>query len=124
MHVHAVCVCARVHAVCVCACARGRVVSITEVESTVGGEDKSGLRPVEYEEFIGCWINLYIRGLLSGSDGKESACNAGDPGSIPGSGRSPGEGYGNPFQDSCLGDPMDRGVWWAIWGHEESDMTE
>ena len=47
------------------------------------------------------------------SDGKASACNAGDPGSIPGSGRSPGEGNGNPLQFSCLGSPMDRGAWWA-----------
>ena len=112
-----VCVCTRVHAVCVCVCARmrahGRVVPITEVGSKVGGENKFGLRPVEYEEFIGCWINVYIRGFPSGSDGKESACNARDPGSIPGLGRSPGEGYGNPLQDSCLGNPMDRGVWWA-----------
>ena len=44
---------------------------------------------------------------------KESACSAGDPGSIPGSGRSPGEGNGNPLQYSCLGNPMDRGAWWA-----------
>ena len=42
-----------------------------------------------------------------GSDGKASACNAGDPGSIPGSGRSPGEGNGNPLQHSCLENPMD-----------------
>ena len=45
-----------------------------------------------------------------GSDGKTSAYNAGDPGSIPGSGRSPGEGYGNPLQYSCLENPMDRGA--------------
>ena len=45
--------------------------------------------------------------------GKESACNAGDLGSIPGSGRSPGEGIGNPLQYSCLENPMDRGAWWA-----------
>ena len=44
---------------------------------------------------------------------KESAFNAGDPGSIPGSGRSPGEGNGNPLQDSCLENPMDGGAWWA-----------
>ena len=48
-----------------------------------------------------------------GSAGKESACNAGDPGSIPGLGRSPGEGNGNPLQDSCLENPMDRGDWQA-----------
>ena len=45
--------------------------------------------------------------------GKESACNAGDLGSIPGLGRSPGEGNGNSLQDSCLGNPLDRGAWWA-----------
>ena len=47
------------------------------------------------------------------SVGKESACNAGDPGSIPQLGRSPGEGNGNPLQYSCLGNSMDRGIWWA-----------
>ena len=47
------------------------------------------------------------------SDGKASAYNAGDPGSIPGSGRSPGEGNGNPLQYSCLENTMDRGAWWA-----------
>ena len=45
--------------------------------------------------------------------GKESACNAGNPGSIPVSGRSPGEGNGNPLQYSCLENPMDRGAWQA-----------
>ena len=44
---------------------------------------------------------------------KESACNVGDLGSIPGSGRSPGEGNGNPLQYSCLENPIDRGAWWA-----------
>ena len=53
------------------------------------------------------------RVLLWWLSGKESACNAEDWGFIPGSGRSPGEGNGNPFQYSCLGNPMDRGVWWA-----------
>ena len=48
-----------------------------------------------------------------GSDGKESACNAGDHGSIPGSGKSPGEGNGNPLQCFCLENSMDRGAWWA-----------
>ena len=47
------------------------------------------------------------------SVGKESACNAGDLGSIPGSGRSPGEGNGNPLQYSCLENPMDKGAWRA-----------
>ena len=47
------------------------------------------------------------------SDSKESACNAEDLGSIPGLGRSPPEGYGNPLQYPCPGNPMDRGAWWA-----------
>ena len=45
--------------------------------------------------------------------GKESTCNAGDPSAIPGLRRSPGEGNGNPFQYSCLGNPIDREAWWA-----------
>ena len=54
------------------------------------------------------------------------AYNAGDPGSIPESGRSPGEGNGNPLQYSCLEDPMDGEAWQATihGGHKESDMTE
>ena len=51
--------------------------------------------------------------MYGGSDGKESAHNAGDLGSIPGSGRSPGEGNDNPLQYSCLENPMHRGAWWA-----------
>ena len=61
----------------------------------------------------------------SGSVGKESACSAGDLGSIPGSGRSPREGNGNLLQYSCLGNPMDRGGWQATVHRvaDESDMT-
>ena len=51
--------------------------------------------------------------FLGVSDGKESACNAGCLDSIPGSGRSPGEGNGKPLQDSCLENSADRGAWWA-----------
>ena len=50
-------------------------------------------------------------GFPGGSDGKVCACNAGDPGLIPGSGRSPREGYGNPLQYSCLENPVVRGAW-------------
>ena len=50
---------------------------------------------------------------LGGSDSKESACNVGDLGSVPGLGRSPGGGHGNPLQSSCLENPMDRGAWFA-----------
>ena len=53
-------------------------------------------------------------GFPGSSVGKKSNYNAGDPGSIPGSGRSPGEGNGNQHQYSCLRNPMDRGAWWAI----------
>ena len=56
-------------------------------------------------------ILMYTIGFPSGSVSKESACNAGDLGSISGSGRSPGEGNGNPLQYPCLGNPMDRGTW-------------
>ena len=52
-------------------------------------------------------------GFPGGSAGKESACNAGDLGLIPGLRRPPGEGNGNPLQYSCLENPMDRGAWWA-----------
>ena len=52
-------------------------------------------------------------GLSCASDGKESACNAGDPGSIPELGTAPGERNGNPLQYSCLENPMDRGAGWA-----------
>ena len=61
-----------------------------------------------------------------GSDGKASAYNVGDPGLIPRSRRSPEEGNGNPFQYSCLENPMDGGPWWATahGGRKELDMTE
>ena len=60
-----------------------------------------------------------------GGDGKESTCNAGDLGSIPGLGGSPGEGNGNPLQYSCLENAMHRGTWWAtVHGVAELDTTE
>ena len=59
------------------------------------------------------WLVSKWQAKMFGSEVKASACNAGDLGSIPGSGRSPGEGNGNPLQCSCLGNPMDRGAWWA-----------
>ena len=52
-------------------------------------------------------------GFPGGSDSKESACNAEDPGLIPGLGRAPEEGNDNPLQYSCLVNPMDREAWWA-----------
>ena len=60
-----------------------------------------------------------------GSEGKESACSVGDPCSMPGLGRSPGEGNGTPLQYSCLENPMDGGAWKAtVHGVTESYMTE
>ena len=64
-------------------------------------------------------------GFPGGSQGKESACNAEDLGSIPGLGRSPGGGHGNPLQYSCLENPHEQGslVGYGPWGHKESDTT-
>ena len=56
---------------------------------------------------------MVYKGFPGGSDSKESAHNTGDPGLIPGLGRSPGEGNGSPLQYSCLKNPMDRGAGWA-----------
>ena len=65
------------------------------------------------------------QGFPGGSDGKASVCNAGDPGAIPGLGRSPGEGNGNPLQYSCLENPMGGGALWAtVHRVAESDTTE
>ena len=64
----------------------------------------------------------YIVGFPGGSDGKELACNAGDLGSIPGSGRFPGEGNHYPLQYSFVQNSMDRGAWWAaIQGDAKSE---
>ena len=64
-------------------------------------------------------------GFPGGSDGKASAHNVGDLGSIPGLGRSPGEGNGNPLQYSCLENSMERNlVNYSPWGHKESGTTE
>ena len=63
----------------------------------------------------------FTKDFPGGSAGKASAYNAGDLGSIPGSGRSPGEGHGNPLQYSCLQNPMDRGAWQtAVYGATKS----
>ena len=65
-------------------------------------------------------------GFPGGSDSQESACNAGDLGLIPGLGRSPGGGHGNPFQYSCLENPHGQRslAGYGPWGLKESDMTE
>ena len=77
---------------------------ITDTEDTVVSEQTPSLPS---------WNLESSQGFPGGSDGKENTCNAGDPGSIPGSGRSLGEGNGNPLQYSCLENPTDRGAWQA-----------
>ena len=80
---------------------------VTASESEISGTKwAGGIRG------LGTVFPLWV-GIPGGSEVKASACNAGDLGSIPGSGRSPGEGNGNPLQYSCLENPMDRGAWWA-----------
>ena len=76
---------------------------------------------------IYCTLICIDKGFPGGSDGKESACNAGDLVLIPGLGRPPGEGNGNSLQYSCLENPMDRErslVSYIPWGCKELDMTE
>ena len=82
--------------------------------------------------FVFVFVLLFgyiILGFTGGSAGKESVCNARDLGLIPGLGRSPGEGNGNPLQYSCLENPMDRGTWWTtvhdeLHVHKESNSTK
>ena len=69
------------------------------------------------------WL-LFKGAIPGGSDSKESTRNAGGPGSIPGLGRSPGEGNGYPLQFSCLGKPADGGAWQITVHGTESDTTE
>ena len=82
-------------------------------------------------DFKNCLLSLYIYThiyiYIDGPDSKESACNAGDPSLIPGLGRSPGEGNGNPLQYSYPENSMDRGSRWATyspWGPRELDTIE
>ena len=79
-----------------------------------------------YLWLFGVFIFEYIGDFLCSSAGKESACNAGDMGSIPGLGRSPGGGHGTPLQYSCLENPHGQRslVGFSPWGHKELDMTE
>ena len=71
-----------------------------------------GITPYVVVDLLCQWENVNLGSdFPGGSDGKASVYNVGDPGSIPGLGRSPGEGNGNPLQDYCLENPMDRGAW-------------
>ena len=77
-----------------------------------------------YKSYISSCLYV-LRISPGGSDGKESFCSVGDPGLIPGLGRSPGEGNGYPLQYSCLENSMDTGAWWAsVRGVSESDTIE
>ena len=88
-------------------------------------EDPSGLQSMGSQRVRPSNFQLPTVGFPGGSDGKESAAHAGDLGLIPGSGRSPGERNGNPFQYSCLENPMDRGARWATaCGVTKRDTTE
>ena len=93
----------------------------------IPGTGEPGGLPSLGSHRVGDHLAVYIRvGFPGGSELRVSACNVGDLGLIPGSGSSPGERNGNPFQYSCLENPMDGGAWWAtVHGVvKESDTTE
>ena len=73
--------------------------------------EQGNRREAQQEGDICTRIADSLVGFPGVSDGKASVCNAGDPGSIPGSGRSPGEGNGSPLQYPCLENPKDEGAW-------------
>ena len=90
--------------------------------AAIHGVAKSQTRLSDWTE-----LNWYIyndKGLPDGSDGKEYACNAGDPGSVHGLGKSSGEGNDNPFQYSCLENSTDKGVWWATYHGVTKSQTQ
>ena len=73
-----------------------------------------GGKMIRYQIHLSSFLGLSLYpGFPGDSDGKESTCSAGDLGSFPGLGRSPGEGNGNQFQYSCLENSVDQGAWWA-----------
>ena len=86
----------------------------------------SGFPYSSSEEQLNCWVLYIKKGFPSGSVGKESACNAEGLGSIPGFGRSPGAGHGNPLQYSCLENPHGQRnlAGYSPWSRKELDMTE
>ena len=89
----------------------------------VGERDLCGIK--SHPQHVIGYKYTFEMGFLGSSAGKESNCNAGDAGSIPGLGRSPGEAIGYPLQYFCLENSKDRGAWWAtVHGVTESDTTE
>ena len=100
---------------------------ILEWVAMISSRGSSPSRDPTCISYISCNAGRFFTtwGFPDGSDGKESACNARDPGSISGSGRCPGEGNGNPPQYFCLENSMDGGAWQAtVHGVIESDTTE
>ena len=94
---------------------QGLVMDREAWRAAVYGVGKSWTQLSDWTESstISVCIIIYLHSFPGGSDSKASACNAGDLGSIPGLGRSPGEGNGNLFQYSCLENPMDGGAWYT-----------
>ena len=86
---------------------------LAKIFLNIMGSEQSWLGTIAPKVICSMWPYKYIMGFPGGSDSKESACSAEDPGSIPGSGRPPGEANGYPHQYSCLENPMDRGAWQA-----------
>ena len=84
-----------------------------KLQGRMNGESSMETHTLPYVRQITKGNLLYDSGNPGGSDGKVSACNIGDPGSIPGFGRSRGEGHGNPLQHSCLENSIHRGAWWT-----------
>ena len=84
-----------------------------EEEGGTNRESNVEMRTLPCVKQIGSGNSLCDAGFPGGSAGKKFACKAGDPGSIPGLGRSPGRGHSNPLQYSGLENSMERGAWWA-----------
>ena len=89
------------------------IYSVPAACQEVGGTTRPGMLRFMGSQRVGHVWATEMNWTELKSNGKESACSAGDPGSILGSGRSLGEGNGNPVQYSCLENPMDRGAWQA-----------
>ena len=92
-----------------------------------GTKVKVGFRPlfVKKNSCFHVKFTISLNGFPGDSGSKDSACNTGDPGFIPGSGRSPGEGNGYPLHYPCLENPMDRGAWQiTVHGSKELDTAE
>ena len=98
------------------------MIRIHKAQKKKNNKTKVKVREILEKNFLFAWAKV-LELCDDHSDGKEFACNAGDLASIPGLGRSPGEGNGNPLQYSHLENPMDREVW-QIHGATELYMTE